>query len=81
MVDKYTSLCEDAIKYNFNNEFHNYENLIYRIKIKKLNKNLDKLNNKFGYFYEFECNNLEKIKNYITQKFQTLAYLGMKKKR
>ena len=81
VVDKYASLCEDAIEYDFGNNFHNYENLIYRVKIGKLNKNLDQLNNKFGYFYEFECNNLKKIKNYITQKFQTLSYIGMDKKK
>jgi len=80
-IDKYTSLCEDALKHNLCSGFYNYENLIYRVEIKKLNKNLDQLNNKFGYFYEFECNNLKKIKNYITQKFQTLAYLGMDKKK
>ena len=81
VVDKYASLCEDAIEHDLGNDFHNYENLIYRVEIKKLNKNLDQLNNKFGYFYEFECNNLKKIKNYVTQKFQTLAYLGMDKKK
>jgi len=81
VIDKYTSLCEDAIEHNFDNDFYNYENLIYRLKIKKLNNHLDQLNNKFGYFYEFECNNLKKIKYYITQKFQTLAYLGMNKKK
>ncbi len=81
VVDKYASLCEDVIEHDFGNDFHNYENLIYRVEIKKLNKNLDQLNNKFGYFYEFECNNLKKIKHYITQKFQTLAYLGMDKKK
>ena len=81
VIDKYTSLCEDAIAHNFDNVFYNYENLIYRLKIKKLNNHLDQLNNKFGYFYEFECNNLKKIKYYITQKFQTLAYLGMDKKK
>ena len=81
VIDKYASLCEDAIEHDLGNYFYNYENLIYRVEIKKLNKNLDQLNNKFGYFYEFECNNLKKIKNYITQKFQTLAYLGMDKKK
>ena len=81
VVDKYASLCEDAIEHDLGNDFYNYENLIYRVEIKKLNKNLDQLNNKFGYFYEFECNNLKKIKNYVTQKFQTLAYLGMDKKK
>lgn len=81
VIDKYTSLCEDAIEHNFDDDFYNYENLIYRLKIKKLNNHLDQLNNKFGYFYEFECNNLKKIKYYITQKFQTLAYLGMNKKK
>lgn len=80
VVDKYASLCEDAIEYNLGNNFQNYENLIYRVKIKKLNKDLDQLSNKFGYFYEFDCNNLEKIKHYITQKFQTLSYIGMDKK-
>jgi hypothetical protein len=81
VVDKYTSLCVDAVEHDFGNDFYNYENLIYRIEIKKLNKNLDQLNNKFGYFYELECNDLKKIKHCITEKFQTLAYLGMNKKK
>jgi len=80
VIDKYTSICEDLIKYNFIDNFKNYENLIYRIHVSKLDKNVHQLNNKFGYFYEFDCNNLDKIKHSITQKFQTLAYFGFTKK-
>ena len=79
-IEKYTSACEDIIKHNFIKSFKNYSNLIYRIRINKLNNNVHQLNNKFGYFYEFDCNNLNMIKHSITQKFQTLTYLGLSKK-
>ena len=80
IIDKYTSSCEDLIKYDFIETFHNYENLVYRLKINRLKKNVHELNNRFGYFYEFDCNRLDQIKNSITQKFQTLAYFGLSKK-
>jgi len=80
IIEKYSSACEDLIKYNFIKNFQNYENLIYRMQINKLDENVHKLNNKFGYFYEFDCNILDKIKHSITQKFQTLAYFGLSKK-
>jgi len=79
IVEKYTKACEDFIKYNFVSNFKNYSNLIYVIKINKLNSNIHELNNKFGYFYEFDCNNLNKIKKSITSKFQTLTYFGLTK--
>ena len=78
IIDKYTNACKDLIKFSFVKDFKNYENLIYRLKISKLD-NVEKLNNKFGYFYEFDCDDLKKIKKSITQKFQTLTYYGLSK--
>ena len=49
IIEKYSSACEDLIKYNFIKNFQNYENLIYRMQINKLDENVHKLNNKFGY--------------------------------
>ena len=79
MIQKFTDLCEFAIQNNRNTNFHNYENLVYRVEILDSNSKLKEFKNKFGYFYEFNFKNLDEIKKMITQKFQTLAYFGIKK--
>ena len=79
VIEKYTDLCEFAIKGINNVNFHNYENLVYRLEITKKNQEINEFKNKFGYFYEFNFKNLKEIKKIITQKFQTLAYFGFKK--
>ena len=79
VIQKFTDLCEFDIKNNRNTNFHNYENLVYRVEILDSNSKLKEFKNKFGYFYEFNFKNLDEIKKMITQKFQTLAYFGIKK--
>ena len=59
--------------------FKNFKNLVYRVELKKFNKNKINYKNKFGYFYEINYNKLEKIKLLITEKLQTLSYFGVKK--
>ena len=78
IIEKYSSACEDLIKYNFIKNFQNYENLIYRMQINKLDENVHKLNNKFGYFYEFDCNILDKI-NFGRAHHRVIYFVGKKK--
>ena len=53
VIQKFTDLCEFAIQNNRNTNFHNYENLVYRVEILDSNSKLKEFKNKFGYFYEF----------------------------
>ena len=56
-----------------------YENLIYCILLDKFPDNIDRLRGKFGYFYEFEASEINKIAHIVNSKFQTLTYFGINK--
>ena len=58
---------------------HRYDNLIYRIKLNKVEKNNHRNRGKWGLFFEYEINNLNKVKNIINEKYQTLTYFGVEK--
>ena len=47
--------------------------------VKNLDKNNHNLRGKWGFFYEYSTNDLNRIKNYINNKYQTLTYFGMDK--
>ena len=51
--------------------------IIYRIKIKKLPKNFEKLKGKFGYFYEYNSKDINCCAELVNSKFQTLVYYGV----
>ena len=79
-VKKFNDICDDILIHDNLEKYNNYENLIYRVKIKKLKKNLSELRKSFGYFYEYEINNLNKIKYFFDEKIQTITYYGLNKK-
>tara|TARA_B110000305_G_scaffold64513_1_gene71871 strand:- start:909 stop:2105 length:1197 start_codon:yes stop_codon:yes gene_type:complete len=78
-VEKYTLLCKKINFLRNNCNFIKYENYIYILKLKKLVKNLDELRGKWGLFYEYETNNLNKISIFLNKKFQTMTYFGLDK--
>jgi hypothetical protein len=78
-VDKYTLLCKKINFLKNNCNFIKYENFIYILKLKKLINNLDELRGKWGLFYEYETNNLNKISIFLNKKFQTMTYFGLDK--
>ena len=41
--------------------------------------NLDDLRGKWGLFFEYETNDLNKISDFLNKKFQTLTYFGLHK--
>ena len=78
-IDKYTELCRNILSLkNFKNQ-KNYNNLIYTVGLKNLDKNLHNLRGKWGFFYEYNTNNIDEIGKYINNKYQTLTYFGLDK--
>ncbi len=78
-IDKYTQLCRDILSLKNMKKYERYGNSIYTIQLNRLDKELHNLRGKWGFFYEYEINNLNKIKNYINNKYQTLTYFGLNK--
>ena len=77
-VDKYTKICNDAITYDdYISKFQKFENLLYRIELKKIDENITELRGKGGYFYEYSLKNVEELFNIITEKYQTVTYYGI----
>ncbi len=80
-MDKYTQLCSEILKNKNINKIKKYNNFIYTISLKKLDKNLHNLRGKWGIFFEYNVASLDKIKDYINNKYQTLTYWGLKKEK
>jgi hypothetical protein len=78
-VDKYTLLCHDAINLDIINCFKKHGNFIYRIAINSLPDSMDSLRGKFGYFYEYDSDDINSIAHIINIKYQTLTYFGVDK--
>ena len=79
-IDNYSDLCFNLIKKNtLIKNFKIFDNSIYTISLKKLDNKISNLRGKWGFFYEYEINNLDKISTIINKKFQTLTYFGFEK--
>jgi len=78
-IDKYTQLCSNILNLKNLKTEERYNNLIYTVFLKKLDKNLHNLRGKWGFFYEYKTNNINQIKECINNKYQTLTYFGIDK--
>lgn len=78
-VDKFTLLCQQIIELDSLDKVQIFNNKLYVIKLNELNYDIYKYRGKFGHFFEIEINNLEKIKNIISEKYQTITYFGVNK--
>jgi len=78
-IEKYTQLCENLLDLKDIKSEKRYGNLIYTIELKKLNFNLHNQRGKWGYFFEYNCNDISNLIKYFNEKFQTLTYFGFKK--
>lgn len=78
-VDKFTLLCQQIIELDSLNEIQIFNNKLYVIKLNEINYDIYKYRGKFGHFFEVEINNLEKIKDIISEKYQTITYFGVNK--
>lgn len=78
-VDKYMLLCENAIELNNITSFKKHGNYLYRIVLDSLPDNMDAFRGQYGFFYEFDTQNLNSIAHIINTKYQTLTYFGLDK--
>ena len=78
-VDKYTMLCQNAVELNNIQSVTKHGNYVYRIAIDKVFDNIDSLRGKFGYFFEHNTDDINKIAHIINTKYQTLTYFGLDK--
>ena len=78
-VDKYTLLCQNAIELNNISCVKKHGNYVYRVAVSKLQNNMDVLRGKYGYFYEYDCDDISHLIPIINNKYQTLTYFGVDK--
>lgn len=79
-VDKLTALYNQAINSKKLKKIESKDNLIVRVEIDELPKNIDEFRCTSGYFNEYHSSNILEILPIIDQKYQTLAYYGLSKK-
>ncbi|MDR0391877.1 MAG: hypothetical protein LBH59_08220, partial [Planctomycetaceae bacterium] len=77
VVDKFTQLCQVAIEYDEIESVQCYENLLYRVLLKKLPTGLDKLRGRFGLFFEYDLRQQDELREHINSSYQTLTYFGL----
>ena len=79
-LDKYNQLCENILNLKSLKNQNNYENFIFTNQLSSLDKNIHNLRGKWGFFYEYITNDINKISKYVNNKYQTLTYFGLDKK-
>lgn len=78
-VDKLTALCTQSIKSENIKKQDSTDNLIWRIELKELTKDIDEYRCTSGYFSEFHAKSILEISKIVNRKYQTLAYYGIEK--
>lgn len=78
-VDKYTMLCQNAIELNNIRSVKKHGSYVYRVAIDSVLDNMDNLRGRFGYFYEYDTDDISSIAHIINNKYQTLTYFGVDK--
>ena len=78
-IDKFTQLCSNILNLKNVRKYERYVNFIYTVYLKNLDNNIHNLRGKWGFFYEHNIKNLNKIKSYVNNKYQTLTYFGLSK--
>ena len=78
-IDKLTALYSHSIsggKFSFEG---GEDNLLFRINLERLEKDIDSFTCNSGYFYEYNAGSLYEIAAIINRKYQTMAYYGFSK--
>ena len=78
-VEKYTDLCKYILSMNNIQSVKKFKNLIYKIKLKKIETDNHNYRGKWGLFFEHDLKNLDEISHAINNKYQTLTYFGVNK--
>jgi hypothetical protein len=77
-IDKFTSICKDALSNNFIST-NLQSNFLYQVKIDNVPEKVTNLNEKYGYFYEFAIEDIKELAKIVETKIQTITYFGIQK--
>lgn len=78
-VDKLTALYSQSIQSENIKKQDSNDNLVWRIELGKLSKNIDKYRSTSGYFNEFYAKSISELSKIVNRKYQTLSYYGISK--
>ena len=78
-VDKLTSFYNQSVHMKQVTKTITPDNLIWRVELQHLLKNIDEYRCNSGYFSEYHAASLSEINNIIDRKYQTLSYYGISK--
>lgn len=78
-VDKLTSFYNQTAKSENVKKISTPDNLIWRIELQDLVKDIDNFRCSSGYFSEYTAASLSELSQIIDRKYQTLAYYGIEK--
>jgi len=78
-VEKLTSFYNQAAKSDHIKKTLTPDNLIWRIELNELSKDIDEYRCTSGYFSEYNASSLFDLAKIIDRKYQTLAYYGIEK--
>jgi hypothetical protein len=79
VVDKLTAFYYQAVQSEGITKADMPDNLIWRIELKELSKDIDKYSCNGGYFSEYKASSLFELSKIISNKYQTLSYYGIQK--
>ena len=81
ILNKYKIICGSTFKNNHENTSMYKDNRINLINLKKLNKSVFSICCGDGLFAEYQSKNINSLIKIMSQKFQTLTYIGNKKEK
>ena len=76
---KFSLLAASAMKHEEINHVMRYGNYLYVAHLEKLPKQVDELEGKFGFFYEYETDDLKTVGDSVGEKLQTITIAEMKR--
>jgi hypothetical protein len=78
-VDKLVAFCRESMIYKFVKREKTKNNMLVRVHLDKIPDNITECRSLGGYFNEYDADTFDDIAPFITRKFQTLSYYGIKK--
>ncbi len=77
IMEKFRHLCKTSIEFDQDLDIDWNNNMIYRLNLKKLSKDIYKFKFRSGFFFEHTTNDIDNIWEIINEKYQTITYLGI----
>jgi hypothetical protein len=78
-VDKLTAFYNQSVMLEKIKKVNTDDNLIWRVELDSLSKDIDKYRCSSGFFSEYHATSIDELTKIINKKYQTLSYYGIEK--